>query len=121
MPWPLQVIFWVQLAGLVLDLAQLLVPAHGKPRFGDVAAYVVLAAVVVFLMLKLRAGRGWTRSVITLIAGLSLLFVLLWLLAGHVPPAGIAVSTAVMLVLLYWPSSNAFFAASKQARNRTDA
>lgn len=113
MPWPVQLIFWVQLAGLVLDLVQLLA---STPGFADVAGYVVQVAVVVFLMLKLRQGRHWVRVLLTVIAALALLVAVLRLLAGQVPPVGIAVSTAVTLVLLYWPSSNAFFAAARQAR-----
>jgi hypothetical protein len=109
MPWPLQVVFWCQLAGLVVDLVQLLVASRGRPGLAAVAEYAVTAALVVFLMLKLRSGRRWVRSVIALVAAVALLFAVLRLLAGQVPPVALVVATAVTLVLLYWPSSTAFF------------
>jgi len=110
MPWPLQVVFWFQIADVVANLIELLLTSNGKPGLAAVGEYVVFSAVTVFLMIKLRAGGRWVRSVLTLVLVIDLLFVVLRMITGQFPPVLLTVSAALALVLLYWPSSNTFFA-----------
>ncbi|MEV5713683.1 hypothetical protein AB0L41_07295 [Amycolatopsis mediterranei] len=111
-PWPLQVIIWGQFAAVVADVVQVLVAAHGRPGWTALAGLALNIALVVFLMLKLRAGRRWARSLIAVIAAITLLIAVARLFAGDDPPLATVVFlvvTLVTLVLLYLPPSNAFF------------
>ena len=110
MPWPLQVVFWLQIAGVVLSLVELFWTSHGRLGLADLGADVVVSALSVFLMLKLRSGHRWVRSVLTVVLTLTLLFAVLHMVRGSLPPVLMTVAAAATLALLYWPSSNAFFA-----------
>lgn len=108
MPWPLQIIFWFQLVGVAYTVVDLVM---SRPDLAEILANLLVSALAVFLVLRLRAGRRWVRSVFALLSSLTVLFALAHLATGDMPPLVLTVSSAVTLVLLYLPNSNAFFAA----------
>ncbi len=115
MPWPLQIVFWLQLAGIGYDLVEILVDSHGRPDPAKALAYVVVSVLEVLLLVKLRAGRRWARSVLAVLTALTVMFSVARLITGSVPPILTTVSALLILVLLYLPKSNAFFDARQVA------
>ncbi|MFF3767562.1 hypothetical protein ACFYYR_26260 [Streptomyces sp. NPDC001922] len=92
-------------------------------------ALLVISGVWLFCLLRMRAGRNWARIVLAAIAALSVLFVLnslsmdgfdrltgTWLMNDVLLsdlPSGLLFAAAA--ALLFLPSSNAYFAAVRDA------
>lgn len=125
-PTTVRVSFWILLVGIVLDavgavlilLAGIGVSASGASVAGEPAtisgpvlvatgAITIVFSIVEFVILwKVKAGRNWARVVITVFEILSLGT----LFAGISILGVIAFAASIVAVVLLWlPSSNAFF------------
>lgn len=124
-PTTVQIVIWIIAFGLTIDAAvavfRLLraidvldgtaAPIPGRPEDGalllTVAAFmIVLIALEVFVLVKLRGGRNWARIVITVLEVLSVLSFFV-----DVTAVGVLGSLAsLLIILLLWTkSSNAHF------------
>lgn len=75
---------------------------------------VVFALLYVFLAYQVRAGRNWARLILTV---LLIIGVVYGLIQGSLLASGIGLLiSAVAVILVYFPSASAFFAAHRRAR-----
>lgn len=118
--------FWLILIGLVFDLigavttivgGAALAAMGGSAPAGAAAGVLivgimtlVLVVIELIVVFKLRNGKNWARVVITILEALGLLILLSGMGLTQVLAAAISV---VIIVLLWVPASNAYFAARR--------
>jgi dolichyl-phosphate-mannose--protein O-mannosyl transferase len=86
----------------------------GPMRAGIIVAFVVVALIWVFLIVKMRSGRSWARILLAVFGGLSVFSMLVQLLQG--PPAPVLALTLLLvilvgaaIVLMFRPASARYF------------
>lgn len=139
-PVPVQVAFWIWVASAVLSLVSaVLTPREkgeiinalttAKPQGITPAQYeqyantliivsivtlVLFAALYVFFAYKVRAGKNWARMTLTVLMVIGVAYDAY---TGTLLSSGIGLLiSAVAVILVYFPSASAFFAAHKRLR-----
>jgi cation transport ATPase len=139
-PVPVRVAFWIWVASAVLSLVSaVLTPREkgeiinalttAKPQGITPAQYgqyantlitvsivtlVLFAALYVFFAYKVRAGKNWARMTLTVLMVIGVAYDAY---TGTLLSSGIGLLiSAVAVILVYFPSASAFFAAHKRLR-----
>jgi hypothetical protein len=139
-PLPVQVAFWIWVASAVLSLVlAVLTPQqksdiinalnNAKPagiapnqyeQYANtlitvsIVTLVLFAALYVFFAYKVRAGRNWARMTLTVLMVLGVAYDAY---TGTLLSSGIGLLiSAVGVILVYFPSASAYFAANRRLR-----
>jgi cation transport ATPase len=139
-PVPVQVAFWIWVASAVLSVVSaVLTPRqkgdiinalnNSKPQglppsqyqqyantliTVSVVTLVLFAALYLFFAYKVRAGRNWARMTLTVLMVIGVAYDAY---TGTLLSSGIGLLiSAVAVILVYFPSASAYFAANKRLR-----
>lgn len=142
-PGTVEAAFWIYLVSAVLTFAATLLvfTAAGQQAIRDavrqgvqtrgvnedqliqtaqiiaVVVGLIIVAIALLFVFKMRAGRNWARVVLTVFGVLSLLSLFSGVRTGTSTPDFIGpIVTLVALVLMWLPASNEYFAAAKRRR-----